>query len=197
MPKVKEKTEEKPVITWDTCEIIKFYAKDLMEQNEIEREDDPEVEELTEEEAWERAAGSDFLFTDEWEYITEYLTEIMVEINPGGGWSATGEDLGWQKRSGYKRFKAESGEDFIKELLPETDCTFRIYRRKDKDGTEYLYIKNSTHDAPMGEHYNIYKAEVCSNCDEIIEAGSEKDLRDIGEGIVCNYCYDHYFREDD
>jgi hypothetical protein len=194
MSKEKEKKEQ-PIISWDTCAIIKNRADDLIEQNKGNREDDPELEELDEDEAWRIAAEDSFIFDDEWEYVMEYLTEIMTEINPDGGWFTTGENMGWQHRSGYKSFKADDGEKFMEEILPKTDCTFHIYRRKDNDGVEYLYIRNAHHDAPTGEFYTVYPAKMCEHCGEVMQKEDEKTTSE--GGIVCELCYDYYYKEEE
>ena len=72
--------------------------------------------------------------------------------------------MGWRHRLGYKYIDCENKNlrlgscdagRFLREILPDTDCTFQIY----EDG-RYLRIKNYHHDAPTGETY------LCTPCSE-------------------------------
>ena len=101
----------------------------------------------------------------EWDLLIDSLEEILVRKNPRScKWKVEGYNMGWRHRSGYKYIDCEnknlrSGScdagRFLQEILPDTDCTFRIY-----DDGRYLRIKNYHHDAPTGETY------LCIPCSE-------------------------------
>lgn len=93
----------------------------------------------------------------EWEDLKSNLTTIMDKINVKnsykGYWIAEVTNFGWRSLNGAKSFKADTGEKLLQEVLPDTDCHFKIfvdYRRSK------IRIQNFHHDSPMGaEWYNI------------------------------------------
>ena len=130
-------------ISWDTCDIIQGQADFL-------REEDPE---LSESDAWERAAGDHDLFTMEWDQLLEDLQEKMDEYNPDGkDWFIRGENLGWQNRSGTMRVGENKAQAFLWKFLPDTDKTFKIWIDDEKRA---FSITCWHHDSPMGEQYYI------------------------------------------
>jgi hypothetical protein len=136
--------EDIPYLVWDTYQIAKDRAAYLIEEGEFTDED----------KAFEDACADSDHHTFEWEYLTEWLTELMQEINPDEiEWFVTGEGLGWQRRSGHKTVQATTGEKLLQEILPNTECTFSIYKEEGQ-----LRLVNSHHDA-MGEVYIIRPQE--------------------------------------
>jgi hypothetical protein len=143
---------------WDTYEIAKAAFEDdrAMEENN----------DLSDDQLWERVYGDNWLFNDAWSSLTECLTETMKEVNksrfPGASmyWTATVKNFGWRGQSGYKEpFIADTGEQLLQEILPKTDCTFKIFR----EGNE-LKIQNYHHDSPCGnEWYEIRPHEEKDN----------------------------------
>jgi hypothetical protein len=131
------------VASWDTCEIAQAQAEYL-------REDDPD---LSEDEAFARACADADLLDFEWRHVVDCLTDVLREIAPDGHFHAEGRNMGWQRRRGYKDFRADDGQSFLRELLPDTDCTFTIER----EGAT-LHIRNAHHDAPCGEFYTVVPA---------------------------------------
>jgi hypothetical protein len=113
--------------------------------------------------------GSDGSF--EWEQLIEDLTGLMKEMG-ATKWFAEGTNMGWQHRSGSKRFEAETGQEFLTAFLPKTDCTFSFHRLP--DGEKGFRIRNAHHDAPMGESYHIVPVEEVER--EIIIPFKLKDL---------------------
>ena len=137
-----QQAEEQPYLTWDTCDIAQGQAAYLQEENP----------ELSEDEAFQQACGDSNLYDMEWESLCDCLTELMERINPDGlEWRADVRNAGWQKRSGHKIFSANDGNKLLQEILPKTECTFKIYDRQD-----HIAIENAHHDSPMGgEMYYI------------------------------------------
>ncbi len=87
-----------------------------------------------------------------WRVMCEKLTAKMNVLAPETDrWVVFGERLGWMRRSGYKDFRAEKGDDLLRAILPDTENSFEIYLEGDKG----LRIVNSHHDA-MGELYYVY-----------------------------------------
>ena len=131
-----------PYLVWDTHKILTMHAKHLIEIGEAEHE----------EEGFHKACADPYLLNDEWECLTHALTDKLNEINPDGNWHAEAKNFGWLKLSGDKDFNAESGKTFLFEILPKTDCTFRIYT----DEKDTIKIQNFHHDSPVGnEWYRI------------------------------------------
>ena len=71
-------------------------------------------------------------------------------------------DFGWRNASGHKVFKAETGQQLLRNILPQADCTFYIYepKKEDKDNDKMdegfiLRVLNYHHDSPTGETYYI------------------------------------------
>ena len=86
-----------------------------------------------------------------WDEVVEYLSELMSEKQKkydGVYWKATVKNFGWRNSDGYKYFKAEDGEEFLREILPICDCTFHIFNWKNG-----FCIRNWHHDSPMGNEY--------------------------------------------
>jgi hypothetical protein len=119
---------------------------------------------------------------------------MMKMVNEGTSWWAKVENFGWRSMSGFKAFTAESGEEFLREILPDTDCQFRIYDYE-FDGRKGFKVQNYHHDSPVGnEWYYILVANDCQQCGEPIEPGKEVQTED---GEVCEECYDYYYKEEE
>ena len=96
--------------------------------------------------------------------MCEELGKLMVEINDGNSWIARVENFGWRKTNGHKLFKATRPDTLLREILPETDNTFKIFKRRQKykkckDSIQEIVIQNWHHDSSTGEEkYYIAKA---------------------------------------
>lgn len=91
-----------------------------------------------------------------WIYVMDDLGRFLMKWNHNGEFFATGTGLGWMKRSGTKSFQIDMdgeaediGEEFIRQLLPKTECTWNMKVVDNK-----LVIINSHHDA-MNEVYEV------------------------------------------
>lgn len=150
--------EPKLILEWDTGKIAENEIA-----HRIENKEDFGFEDLTDEQIEKRVYESHDLYTGEWEYLCEALTELMKKLSYrnyyDNYWYVEVNNFGWRSQSGDKYFKAETGEELLRQILPKTDCTFRIYRESNR-----LSIQNFHHDSPVGkEWYHVRamtKAEV-------------------------------------
>jgi hypothetical protein len=140
----KTAAENRPILVWDTHDILVNQARYLVDEGQAKNED----------EGFDMACQDQDLMAWEWECLTDELTETLKEINPGGSWHAEVENFGWRRLSGYSNFKAEDGKEFLSSILPDTDCTFDIFLEADNA----LKIHNFHHDSPTGEWYTIRQA---------------------------------------
>lgn len=85
----------------------------------------------------------------EWEDLCEALTDAMGGCSV---WTATVSGFGWRSIGGViERLEAQTGRALLLGVLPQTMCSFKIYRA----GKGFL-IDNAHHDKPMGgEIYTI------------------------------------------
>lgn len=142
--------DSEPCLVWDTCEIAQQQAQLLIEMGEAADTD----------QAFALACEDSDLFSAAWEALTSYLTEIMSTLNPAGYWHAEVNGFGWRSLSGVKDFKADDGGQFMRCLLPNTECTFKLFVAEDNT----IRLQNFHHDAPTGnEWYTVKAAEPWSN----------------------------------
>ena len=102
--------------------------------------------------------GSNSCEDFEWEDLCEELTHHMRTRNPSLSWTARVEGFGWRSIDGTMDvFRAESGRDLLLKILPNTVCSFKIY----KHGRYGFKINNAHHDKPCGgEWYYIGRGTV-------------------------------------
>lgn len=91
-----------------------------------------------------------------WEDVQNAICDI-VDANPSKIWNAKVNGFGWRNVDGHRNgFKAETAEALLFAILPNTGCTFEIYRY----GRKGLAINNAHHDKPTGgEWYYITPAK--------------------------------------
>ena len=82
-----------------------------------------------------------------YEDVTDSLTEWMGDDED---WHCEVENFGWQNSNGYKDFRATNGATLLREILPNTDCTFNIWK---DDDPRQLRIQNFHHDSPTGNEW--------------------------------------------
>ena len=190
---IEERDESKPVIVWDTCQLAQDHAKYLAEfwDEDHEGEECPDEDRL-----FQMACGDQFLYDDAWEYMVEHLTEAMVEVAGSEDdmvWLIQGTNLGWMNRSGTKASFAETGAKLLGDILPKTDCTFRIFKVK-HGGGEQLRIQNWHHDSPVGRewYYITPSADVyCRSCEKFF-LDNAVEAECIAENEQCVECYEYF-----
>ncbi|MBI9016288.1 MAG: hypothetical protein JEZ07_03395 [Phycisphaerae bacterium] len=84
----------------------------------------------------------------EWEYLLDNLDELIKEINPDGYWFCKVKNFGWKKISGYVFLKFNTAKDLLSRVLPNTDCSFNIFKEDN-----ILKIQNFHHDSPTGKEW--------------------------------------------
>lgn len=141
MQETKENRYESPYIVWDTCDIAEAQVKFMVEE-----------EGMSEDEARKSAYTDDSIYENEWDFVLESLGDKLTQYNPDGKWYAEVKGFGWRRLDGHKVFNADSAAKFLQEILPRTDCTFKIYVFDDEKRIE---INNFHHDAPTGEWYHV------------------------------------------
>lgn len=145
----------KTLAKWDEGELVINEAKYRSENKE-----DFGIEENTSFDDIENDIfqDSDF-FSFEWDNLTEHVTELMKEKQKGYDsfcWKATVNNFGWRNLKGEKYFKAENGQELIREVLPNCQCTFHIFNWRNG-----FCIRNWHHDSPIGnEYYYIVPVQI-------------------------------------
>ncbi len=133
----------KEIMKWDECDLVEVEVKHRSETAKMEGW--YKSEEDIRKDVYQ---DSDFIQC-EWMYLTDQLTEVMSEKNPGGNWYAEVRNFGWQSLHGHKAFNAADGRAFLRNILPQTDCTFHIFHH----GKNGLAIQNFHHDSPTGNEW--------------------------------------------
>lgn len=153
-------TEEQSLISWDQTQRMMNEAKyqfknwdpEFSEFDEKPKDEDEVFEKL--------CSSSSFFVEEEWNEFLSQLDEILEERNPDGNWKAKVKNFGWRNMDGYAEFHAENAQEFLRKILPNTDCTFFIYA----DGKHDLKIQNYHHDSPAGnEWYYVERNEIREN----------------------------------
>jgi len=146
------KEEEKPICSYDECEITNAEVKHRMEEWEDYYDEKPDDEDKVREEV-----SQDFGFWEnEREYQNEHLTEVLKEKGKEGcAWSISVEDFGWRNLSVKGCAILEDASDFYEKVLPDCQCTWEMYATN-----EGLRVKNWHHDSPMGESYYLTPIEL-------------------------------------
>lgn len=137
-------TDKQPVLTWDSGEIAQNQVHFLLESGEAASEDD----------AYRQVWADHEFFAFEWEYLTDTLSDLLRQANPTGYWQAEVTNFGWRRQNGYATFKAEDGRAFLRSVLPDTECSFKVF--VDADNT--IRLQNFHHDSPTGAEWYTVKA---------------------------------------
>jgi len=157
-------TVGKRLAQWDTHEIAEGQVQYLVDE-----------EGHSEEEAYKMVDDDNDLFQMAWDDLECYLTELMKRGD--GAWYAEVNDFGWRSLDGQCYFSAENGKDFLRAILPDTDCTFYIHDYYDGKG---FAIQNYHHDSPVGKEWYYVLPDDRKTCDWC------GDL--IHNAISCAYC---------
>jgi len=116
----------KKLLAWDTLAII---------EGEVEsRRESGEYPHLSDAELFRKVCEDHDLFHFHWRDLCDALTEIMEQRNLDGWWYAEMKNFGWRKLDGHKTFRAGAGEKLLRQILPDTECTFHIYDYADGRG---------------------------------------------------------------
>ncbi len=63
-------------------------------------------------------------------------------------WKAEVVNFGWMKRTGHKYFIADNAQDLLGAVLPNTECSFKVYKWK-----KGIAINNAHHDSPTWKEW--------------------------------------------
>lgn len=92
----------------------------------------------------------------EWDCLVDNLTDIMKKISSRnknfGYWYMSVGNFGWRCLDGHASIRAENGAELLRKVLPDTPCTFKIFRMKDRRNP-VLNIQNFHHDSPIGKEW--------------------------------------------
>ena len=112
------------------------------------------IKEQVEKEVFPEVCDDYTIISDAFDYLTETLTEEMKALKDyNGEWYATVSNFGWREMNGEKKFPADCGQELLHQILPRTECTYRIFKLEDGSG---FSIQNFHHDSPTGnEWYKI------------------------------------------
>ena len=136
---------------WDEHEIYESnieQRKEYWEDYFEEKPSDEEVEKSVYEDEW--------LISNQWEYLLEDIQELMNWSNRNNyyknKWKVKVENFGWRNSDEEGTIEADDSQEFLRKILPNTDCTFHVFR----EGQNTIKIRNWHHDSPMGnEWYEI------------------------------------------
>lgn len=141
MPEQEREVNMEERLSWDQYEVTKGQAEFLQEQ-------DPE---LSEDDAWKQACDDDDAIATAWEDLLDEFTS-WIKATGQEHWHAEVKNFGWRSIDGHKDFTATDATTMLRQVLPDTDCTFRIY----KWGKDGFAINNAHHDSPAwAEWYYI------------------------------------------
>jgi hypothetical protein len=129
----------KLLMKWDVASIIEKEVKYRLDSWQFP--DEPDEEQIRQEVA-------ENVFEDELEFLYDYLTEVMAKKNNDIYWCAEVTSFGWQSLNGKKIFKADTGEELLRQILPKTECTFKIFNYG-----RGIALQNWHHDSPVGKEW--------------------------------------------
>ncbi len=81
----------------------------------------------------------------------DYDIQEEFEKHIGKDVFVKGENMTWRNLEGEKTFTLNKPIDIFREIAPETDLTFYIWKTNDNE----YEIKLSHHDSPTGEYYSL------------------------------------------
>jgi len=143
-------SREAAILSWDTICLAKNEAQAIIEDEVLMRKRYPGGAD------YDTILGDVFrdsgFFDWEWECLTNELGELLGAINTEGVWKARVENFGWQEKDGETKFKSSEGEEFLRVLLPNCDCTFFIHVYVENESIG-LAIQNFHHDSPTGREW--------------------------------------------
>jgi hypothetical protein len=96
----------------------------------------------------------------EWDFMIDNFNELLKDNEY---FKATVTNFGWRNLDGITYFKAENSLELLRKILPDTDCTFYIFKYRNG-----FKIRNYHHDSPMGnEIYTILPIKYETYCKNI------------------------------
>jgi len=140
-----KETTDKMLTEWSNCTAIDNIIADRLENWELFYDTKP-----TEEQVQEDVYHDYDSITCAYEQFIEDLTyNILQERNPNGFWYVKVRNFGWRCVDGYSFLQIKTGTELVQKVLPNCDCSFKIFA----DGDKNLKIQNFHHDSPVGNEW--------------------------------------------
>jgi len=168
-----------PLFVWDTHSIYKAEMEYHMTEHGLD-----------EDAAWERAVGDCNVLTLAWEDLCAWVEDWM-NTNDFHHFYTEATNMTWRNFDGAKMFVADTGEDFIRQVVGlDCDYSLSLYERgKPGDDGYHLYGSVRHHDSPAGEGRVVYLVAGCDECAKPIRDGEEHVIEDRWyEGVYCEDC---------
>jgi len=142
----------KQINNWCDYELVDAQVKADLETQKEELANG-EIDEIRDEDSLREAIYQDSnLWSFWWTDFKEFLSEELARINPKEqNLRIDGEQMTWLNRSGHKIIENTGGEGLLDAVLPKTDTTIEIYKKR----ITRLILKVYHHDSPMGEWYEV------------------------------------------
>jgi hypothetical protein len=80
-----------------------------------------------------------------WDDLIYELMEILKKKSPTGNWHIEVKNFGWRNLNGEKDFHVDNARAWLCNILPDTQCKFKIHNYG-----RGLAIQNFHHDNPTG-----------------------------------------------
>ena len=106
--------------------------------------------------------GSNAEGDDVWDDVCSMVDSVLNDMkDTPTRWNAIVKNFGWRKVDGRRdNFEADTASSLITSVLPECECSFKIYHY----GRKGFAINNAHHDSPTwDEWYYITPAKVVAN----------------------------------
>jgi hypothetical protein len=145
---------------WDTCDLALDQVKYLLEEDDDTKArlaaviKDGGTQKSFEDTLFNEVCGDSDFYDREYEDLCDYLTETLKAMSPDGYFKAEVNNFGWRNQSGHKYIQADGGRELLQKILPDTECTFKIF--KVKHG-KMLAIQNFHHDSPVEAEWYVVK----------------------------------------
>tara|TARA_Y100000310_G_scaffold290504_2_gene317749 strand:- start:78 stop:773 length:696 start_codon:yes stop_codon:yes gene_type:complete len=138
--------KDDPWLFWDKYALSEAWIRQNLEDMEAHPEfyDEP----MTEEQLRAEVQEDHYLFQLAWE---ELLDELTGWMGLDEHWHCEFKNFGWRRLSGSMDFRATDGATLLREVLPKTDCAFKIW----KEGPRRISIQNWHHDNATGDETYI------------------------------------------
>jgi len=137
------------LLEWDESALIDEQVECIIDNID----EYPEHVDKSKDDIRESIYNDHFYMEYEYETLCQMLTDIMIKKNYRNYyrdmWYVTVEHFGWRGISGDAVICADNGADLLSKILPDTDCTFKIFDY----GRTGFKIQNFHHDSPSGREW--------------------------------------------
>jgi len=85
-----------------------------------------------------------------WNDLLESLDKLMERKDMGEYFKVIVINFGWRNVSGFKYIHTDNAKELLRNVLPDTDCNFKIFNFR-----KGIAIQNYHHDSPTGNEWYI------------------------------------------